>query len=67
MTNWLQVLNMDALSACPPEGIVFDPFAGSGTTGMVALSHRRRAILNELNKDYLPLIEKRCDVEVPMF
>jgi len=39
-----------------------DPFGGSGTTGEVALEEGRRAILNELNPDYLPLIERRTDV-----
>lgn len=39
--------------------IVLDPFGGSGTTGQVALELGRRAMLIELNKDYLPLIEQR--------
>lgn len=40
--------------------VVLDPFAGSGTTGMVATGHGRRAILIELNSDYAPLIRERC-------
>jgi 16S rRNA G966 N2-methylase RsmD len=31
----------------------FDPFAGSGTTGAVAQSLGRRAVLIDLNPDYL--------------
>ena len=42
--------------------IVLDPFGGSGTTGEVALELGRRAILIELNPDYLPLIEQRTNV-----
>lgn len=42
--------------------IVLDPFGGSGTTGEVALELGRRAILIELNPEYLPLIERRTDV-----
>ena len=38
---------------------VLDPFAGSGTTGMVATGHGRNAILCELNPDYAPLIRDR--------
>ena len=41
---------------------VCDPFAGSGTTGEVALELGRSAILIELNEKYLPLIDRRCDV-----
>jgi DNA modification methylase len=41
---------------------VLDPFAGSGTTGMVALELGRKAILIELNAKYVELIKQRCDV-----
>jgi len=40
--------------------IVLDPFAGSGTTGMVARALGRSAVLIELNPEYIPLIEGRC-------
>lgn len=40
---------------------VLDPFAGSGTTGMVATKHRRRAILCELNPAYVAIIDKRLN------
>lgn len=42
--------------------MILDPFAGSGTTGMVALELGRKALLIELNPEYVKLIEKRCDV-----
>lgn len=41
---------------------VLDPFAGSGTTGMVALELGRKAILIELNPKYVELIRQRCAV-----
>lgn len=41
-------------------GIVLDPFGGSGTTGAVALELGRRAILIELNPDYVTLCQTRC-------
>ena len=47
------------LSGCPPEGLILDPFAGSGTTGGVAEKHGRNSILIELNPEYAKLIENR--------
>lgn len=47
------------LAGCPTGEVVLDPFAGSGTTGEVALRLGRRAVLIELNPDYRPLIEAR--------
>ena len=40
---------------------VLDPFAGSGTTGKVALELGRSAILIELNPKYVEMIEDRCN------
>lgn len=47
------------LAGCPKGGTVLDPFAGSGTTGMVATGHGRHAVLIELNPDYAELIRDR--------
>lgn len=47
------------LAGSQPGDVVMDPFAGSGTTGAVALQHGRRAILIELNRRYIPLIHRR--------
>ena len=38
---------------------VFDPFAGSGTTGVVAVTHGRKEIMCELNAEYVELIKAR--------
>ncbi len=43
---------------------VLDPFAGSGTTGMVALELGRKAMLIELNPKYCDLIRQRCNVTI---
>lgn len=48
--------------------IVLDPFNGSGTTGMVALQHRRRYLGIELNPEYIALSEKRLsEIQVKLF
>jgi DNA modification methylase len=46
---------------------VLDPFAGSGTTGVVALRYHRDFIGIELNPEYVSLAEKRIGNEAPMF
>lgn len=47
------------LAGCPVGGVVLDPFAGSGTTGMVAKQNNRDFILIELNADYVQICEER--------
>lgn len=47
------------LAGCPAGGTVLDPFAGSGTTGVVAARNGRRAILLELNPDFADIAEQR--------
>lgn len=48
------------LAGSKPGDVVLDPFGGSGTTGMVATGHGRRAILCELNPAYADLMRERC-------
>lgn len=40
------------LSSCPPDGTVFDPFAGSGTTGIAAINAGRSFVGCELDAGY---------------
>lgn len=46
-------------AGCPVGGIVLDCFAGSGTTGMVALEEGRRFVGLELNPAYVKLATRR--------
>jgi DNA modification methylase len=47
------------LAGAPVDGIVLDPFMGSGTTAQVAQNLGRQYIGCELNTDYKPLQDKR--------
>lgn len=47
-----------------PGDIILDPFSGSGTTGVVAQELRRKAVLIELNKDYVKQSEDRLSKDV---
>ena len=45
---------------CPPNGIVLDPFVGTGTTSYVATQLGRRSIGIDMAQEYLELAEDRC-------
>jgi DNA modification methylase len=47
------------LAGCPEGGMVLDPFAGSGTAGVVALRHRRDFIGLELSPTYCEMARRR--------
>jgi DNA modification methylase len=40
------------LAGCPEGGVCLDPFGGVGSTALVALKHKRRAILIEASPQY---------------
>ena len=48
-----------------PGDLVLDPFAGSGTVGVVALRHGRRFLGLELNPDYVAMARRR--IAGPLF
>jgi DNA modification methylase len=52
------------LAGCPEDGIVLDPFAGSGTTVLTALRLNRNAIGLELNPEYCGLRQAEIDAEL---
>lgn len=47
------------LAGCPENGIVIDPFMGSGTTAYVSKKNHRNYIGIELNKEYIDIANKR--------
>ena len=55
------------LAGCPVGGTVLDPFAGSGTTGIVAAGNDRNAILLELNEDYIQIALNRIKAKLGVF
>ena len=49
------------LAGCPEDGMVIDPFFGSGTTGRVAERLGREWCGIELNQNYIDIAMKRTD------
>lgn len=47
------------LAGAPVEGVVLDPFFGTGTTGLVSLRYGRKFVGIELNPEYIKIAENR--------
>jgi site-specific DNA-methyltransferase (adenine-specific) len=48
------------LATCPEDGLVLDPFCGTGTTLLAALSLGRKSVGIDISRYYLELAEERC-------
>ena len=57
-----EALANDHILSWSNEGdIVYDPFAGSGTTGKMAILNKRKCIMSEISADYCEIIKKRLE------
>ena len=54
-------------AGCPEDGVVLDPFMGSGTTAIVSRKLNRNYVGFEINKDYVRLAENRIKKELGIF
>lgn len=54
-------------AGCPENGLVIDPFFGSGTTGIYARKVNRNFVGIELNPEYVEIANKRLFKELGMF
>ncbi len=62
-----QLITPCVLAGCPQDGIILDPFMGSGTTAMVARKYQRHFVGFELNPDYIDIINKKTQVTPYLF
>jgi site-specific DNA-methyltransferase (adenine-specific) len=62
----LELLTRIVRAACPADGIVLDPFNGSGTTGVAALRLGRAYVGIDLEPGYLALTRKRIEAEIEL-
>ena len=61
----LGLLERILLASCGPEGVVLDPFNGSGTTGVAAARLGHRYIGVDLDREYLELTRRRLLADRP--
>lgn len=52
-------------ACCPSNGVVLDPFMGSGTVGVAALKQNKNYVGIELSKEYIEIAEKRLEQAAP--
>ncbi len=48
------------LATCPTDGVVLDPFVGTGTTTLVAFQLGRKSVGIDVSDEYLGIAEDRC-------
>jgi len=51
------------LTTCPPDGIVLDPFCGTGTTMAVAYENKRKSVGIDIAQKYLDYAEERIGTD----
>ncbi len=56
-----QLANDHILSWSNENDIIYDPFAGSGTTGKMAILNKRKCIMSEISSEYCEIIKKRLE------
>ncbi len=61
------LINKPIIAGCPEGGIVLDPFAGSGTTLLTALSLNREAIGIEGSEEYCKIANDRINEFLGLF
>lgn len=49
-------------ATCPPDGVVLDPFCGTGTAMLVAYQTGRKSVGIDLSTEYLQIAADRCAV-----
>ena len=59
-----ELVKIPILSSCPPNGIVLDPFCGSGTTLVVAKQLGRHYVGIDINEKYCQIAQRRIEKEV---
>lgn len=56
-----QLANDHIISWSNENDLIYDPFAGSGTTGKMAILNKRKCIMSEISAEYCDIIKKRLE------
>lgn len=53
------LIHKPIIAGCPENGIIYDPFMGTGSTAVAALRRNRKYIGSEMSSDYCKIADKR--------
>lgn len=56
-----ELLKKCILAGCPQNGLIYDPFMGSGTTAITALRANRNFIGSEMSDEYVEVANRRLE------
>jgi DNA modification methylase len=56
----IDLCQIPILATCPEEGVILDPFCGTGTTLLAARNLGRKSVGIDLSRHYLELAQERC-------
>lgn len=60
----IEIVKNLIINSSQENDVVFDPFMGSGTTGVAAMELNRRFVGCEINKEYYEVAMKRIEIEI---
>lgn len=55
------LIHKPIIAGCPENGLIYDPFMGTGSTAIAALRRNRNFIGSEMSVEYIKIAEKKID------
>lgn len=55
------ICKIPILATCPKDGVVIDPFAGTGTTMFAAMNFNRKSVGIDISEEYVRIASERCN------
>jgi DNA modification methylase len=56
-----ELIHKPIIAGCPENGLIYDPFMGTGSTAIAALKRNRNFIGSEMSVEYAKIAEKKID------
>ena len=60
----IELITKPILAGCPENGLIYDPFMGTGTTAIHAINNNRKFIGSEMSQDYIKICNERVNNEL---